>query len=185
MAYELHSKQHHPLSDSFSEKSSVPRSSRSAAITIPAAASDCEGCETSPASSPSSSGSSSPRSSPRSLAMSSTTASPTAPCPKEKQNDMWAYHRRRPRLLSNSFCRTEHTTFDMGMRDGSTRVIAFVKRSQGFDWNEDIFLPSGSDITIHNGINKPEEVHDIFLTDEDRCFPVPPQQTRRMQVEEY
>ncbi|KAI5817599.1 hypothetical protein BZA77DRAFT_310005 [Pyronema omphalodes] len=182
MAYELHSKQLHSLSDSFSGKSSVPRSSRSAAITIPAATSDSEGCEASLACSPSSSGSSSPRSSPRS---SSTTASPTAACAKEKQNDMWAYHRRRPRLLSNSFCRTEHTTFDMGMRDGSTRVIAFVKRSQGFDWNEDIFLPSGSDITIHNGINRPEEVHDIFLTDEDRCFPAPPQQTKRMQVEEY
>jgi hypothetical protein len=99
MAYELHSKQLHPLSDSFSGKSSVPRSSRSAAIAIPVTASDSEGCEASPASSPSSSGSSSPRSSPRS---SSTTASPTAPCPKEKQNDMWAYHRRRPRLLSAS-----------------------------------------------------------------------------------
>ena len=49
--------------------------------------------------------------------------------------------------------------------------ITYVKTSQGFDWNQDIFLPSSSDITIHNGINRPEAVHEIVLTDEDRFLP--------------
>ncbi|KAF8250297.1 hypothetical protein K440DRAFT_581209 [Wilcoxina mikolae CBS 423.85] len=118
---------------------------RSSAITIPTSTSD-----SSPASSPSSSGSSSP---------------------EEKRFDPWLHHRRRPSLLSTSFCRAEHTTFDLGVRDGSPRVITYVKTSQGFDWNQDIFLPSSSDITIHNGINRPEDVHEIVLTDEDRFLP--------------
>jgi len=51
--------------------------------------------------------------------------------------------------------------------------ITYVKTSQGFDWNQDIFLPSSatSDITIHNGINRPEKVVEIVLTDEDRFLP--------------
>lgn len=37
----------------------------------------------------------------------------------------------------------------------------------------DIFLPSSSEITIHNGIQKPETVHEIILTEEeyDSFFP--------------
>lgn len=31
----------------------------------------------------------------------------------------------------------------------------------------DIFLPSSSEITIHNGIQKPETVHEIILTEEE------------------
>jgi hypothetical protein len=53
----------------------------------------------------------------------------------------------------------------------NTRQITYVKTSQGFDWNQDIFLPSSSDITIHNGINTPEQVVDIVLTEEDRFLP--------------
>ncbi|KAA8913911.1 hypothetical protein FN846DRAFT_39961 [Sphaerosporella brunnea] len=90
---------------------------------------------------------------------------------EQKRFDPWLYHRRRPSLLSTSFCRAEHTTFDLGIRDGSPRVITYVKTSQGFDWNQDIFLPSSSDITIHNGINTPEQVVDIVLTEEDRFLP--------------
>ena len=70
-----------------------------------------------------------------------------------------------------SFTRAEHTTFDLGVRDGAPRVITYVKTSQGFDWNQDIFLPSSSDITIHNGINRPERVVDIVLTEEDCVLP--------------
>lgn len=63
--------------------------------------------------------------------------------------------------------------------------ITCVKASQGFDWNQglffplhssgaeadwtliDIFLPSSSEITIHNGIQKPETVHEIIITEEE------------------
>lgn len=38
------------------------------------------------------------------------------------------------------------------------------------DMGIDIFLPSSSDITIHNGFNQPESVHEIFLTEEDMSF---------------
>ncbi|TGZ80105.1 hypothetical protein EX30DRAFT_349577 [Ascodesmis nigricans] len=79
---------------------------------------------------------------------------------------------RRESLLSSSFSRAEYSTVEMGAaRDGSTRVIAYVKTSQGFNWNQDIFIPSSSDITVHNGINVPECVHDIILTEEDRFLP--------------
>jgi len=70
-------------------------------------------------------------------------------------------------LLSSSFTKVEHTSFDLGVRDGATRVITYVKTSQGFDWNQDIFLPSSSDITVHNGINQPESVHEIFLSEKE------------------
>ncbi|KAL7266671.1 hypothetical protein RUND412_010774 [Rhizina undulata] len=86
----------------------------------------------------------------------------TSPAPRA-----FIYHRRRPSLLSSSVSRVEHSVFDLGMRDGSPRLITCVKTSQGFDWNQDIFLPSSSEITIHNGIQKPETVHEIILTDED------------------
>ncbi|RPB15241.1 hypothetical protein P167DRAFT_483204, partial [Morchella conica CCBAS932] len=75
--------------------------------------------------------------------------------------------------VGSSVSRVEHLVFDLGVRDGSPRLITCVKTSQGFDWNQDIFLPSSSDITIHNGIQKPETVHEIILTDEesDSVFP--------------
>jgi hypothetical protein len=52
-------------------------------------------------------------------------------------------------------------------RADCARQITYVKTSQGFDWNQDIFLPSSSDITVHNGINQPESVHEIFLSEKE------------------
>lgn len=77
------------------------------------------------------------------------------------------HHRRRPSLLSTSVSRVEHSVFDLGIRDGSPRLITCVKASQGFDWNLDIFLPSHYDIHIPNLTDKMEPVHEIVLTEEE------------------
>lgn len=63
------------------------------------------------------------------------------------------------------------------MRQGISRLrleprlvlpAAFVYSSAGADWALiDIFLPSSSEITIHNGIQKPETVHEIIITEEE------------------
>lgn len=61
-------------------------------------------------------------------------------------------HRRRESLLSSSFNRAEYGTFEMGLRDGSPRVVAYVKTSQGFDWNQGRRAPSRM-----NGTNSDSE----------------------------
>ncbi|KAF8458218.1 hypothetical protein BDZ91DRAFT_498801 [Kalaharituber pfeilii] len=83
------------------------------------------------------------------------------------------HHRRRPSLLSSSVSRVEHSVFDLGIRDGSPRLITCVKASQGFDWNLDIFLPSSCDISVQSLTDKMEPVHEIILTEEeyDRMLP--------------
>ncbi|KAG0642839.1 hypothetical protein HOY80DRAFT_566795 [Tuber brumale] len=94
-----------------------------------------------------------------------------SPPPSRLPSSSSIYHRRRPSLLSSSVSRVEHSVFDLGIRDGSPRLITCVKASQGFDWNQDIFLPSSSEITIHNGIQKPETVHEIILSEDESFLP--------------
>lgn len=76
-------------------------------------------------------------------------------------------HHRRPSLLSSSVRKVEHSVFDLGIRDGSPRLLTCVKASQGFDWNLDIFLPSSSDISFQTLSERMEPVHEIILTDEE------------------
>ncbi|PUU79657.1 hypothetical protein B9Z19DRAFT_804274 [Tuber borchii] len=86
-----------------------------------------------------------------------------SPPPSRLPSSSSIYHRRRPSLLSSSVSRVEHSVFDLGIRDGSPRL--------GFDWNQDIFLPSSSELTIHNGIQKPETVHEIILSEDESFLP--------------
>jgi len=83
------------------------------------------------------------------------------------------HHRRRPSFLSSSVSRVEHSVFDLGIRDGSPRLITCVKASQGFDWNLDIFLPSHCDFNIPNLTDKMEPVHEIILTEEEYANMLP------------
>jgi len=83
------------------------------------------------------------------------------------------HHRRRPSFLSSSVSRVEHSVFDLGVRDGSPRLITCVKASQGFDWNLDIFLPSHCDFNIPNLTDKMEPVHEIILTEEEYANMLP------------
>jgi len=73
----------------------------------------------------------------------------------------------RPSLLSSSVSKVEHSVFDLGIRDGSPRLITCVKASQGFDWNLDIFIPSHCEISVPPLPDQPEAVHEIYITDEE------------------
>ncbi|KAK6527894.1 hypothetical protein TWF281_009159 [Arthrobotrys megalospora] len=79
-------------------------------------------------------------------------------------------HRRRQSLLSSSLSKQEHTVFDLGTRDGTARLVTCVKAGQGFDWNQEMFLPHHSDITIPPLSERVDVVHEIILDDEDDGF---------------
>ncbi|KZF21912.1 hypothetical protein L228DRAFT_239839 [Xylona heveae TC161] len=76
------------------------------------------------------------------------------------------YHDRRPSLLSSSISKSEHTVIDVGHPGGPPRLITCVKASQGFDWNQDIFLPAYADYESSASLeHRRDPVHDIVLTD--------------------
>ncbi|KAF3920739.1 hypothetical protein AA313_de0210428 [Arthrobotrys entomopaga] len=74
-------------------------------------------------------------------------------------------HRRRQSLLSSSLSKQEHTVFDLGTRDGTARLVTCVKAGQGFDWNQEMFLPHHSDITVPPLSERVDVVHEIILDD--------------------
>ncbi|KXT18816.1 hypothetical protein AC579_8231 [Pseudocercospora musae] len=80
---------------------------------------------------------------------------------------------RRPSLLGSSLSKSEYTVINLGGHGGSEhqslRLVSCVKSSQGFDWNQELFLPSyandgydGQDLE-----HRPDPVFDIVLTDEE------------------
>ncbi|KAI9723711.1 MAG: hypothetical protein M1812_001011 [Candelaria pacifica] len=77
------------------------------------------------------------------------------------------HHERRVSLLSSSISKQEHTVINVGHPDGPPRLITCVKASQGFDWNQDIFLPSYADHESGALERKKDPVHEIVLTDEE------------------
>ncbi|KAK6359596.1 hypothetical protein TWF696_000746 [Orbilia brochopaga] len=79
-------------------------------------------------------------------------------------------HRRRQSLLSSSLSKQEHTVFDLGTRDGTARLVTCVKAAQGFDWNQEMFLPHHSDITVPSLSERVDVVHEIILDDADDGF---------------
>jgi len=54
---------------------------------------------------------------------------------------------------------------NVGHPDGPPRLITCVKASQGFDWNQDIFLPSYADYESSSLERRRDPVHEIVLTD--------------------
>ncbi|CAI6334637.1 unnamed protein product [Periconia digitata] len=73
---------------------------------------------------------------------------------------------RRPSLMSESIVKSEHTVIDVGSFQ-NPRLITCVKASQGFDWNQEIFLPSHSSYNFDNLERKKDPVQEIVLTDEE------------------
>ncbi|KAF2268639.1 hypothetical protein CC78DRAFT_455268 [Lojkania enalia] len=73
---------------------------------------------------------------------------------------------RRPSLMSPAFSRTEHTVINVGDPE-SPRLITCVKASQGFDWNQEIFLPSYADYHFDDLERKQDPVQEIFVSDEE------------------
>ncbi|PVH96365.1 hypothetical protein DM02DRAFT_617273 [Periconia macrospinosa] len=73
---------------------------------------------------------------------------------------------RRPSLMSKSITKTEHTVINVGNSE-TPRLITCVKASQGFDWNQEIFLPSYASFDFDNLERKQDPVEEIVLTDEE------------------
>ncbi|OMP81560.1 hypothetical protein BK809_0002553 [Diplodia seriata] len=73
---------------------------------------------------------------------------------------------RRQSLLSSSISKSEHTVINVGHPD-APRLITCVRSSQGFDWNQDIFLPSYADYESSELERRQDPVQDIVLTDEE------------------
>ncbi|KAF2876783.1 hypothetical protein BDV95DRAFT_561557 [Massariosphaeria phaeospora] len=91
----------------------------------------------------------------------------SAPSPKTKEQ-----RDRRPSLMSATFTKTEHTVINVGDSE-SPRLISCVKASQGFNWNQEIFLPSYADYDFDDLERKQDPVQDILISDEEvgQLFP--------------
>ncbi|KAF1939614.1 hypothetical protein EJ02DRAFT_456817 [Clathrospora elynae] len=74
---------------------------------------------------------------------------------------------RRESLMSATFSRAEHTVINVGEEEECLRLITCVKASQGFDWNQEIFLPSYADYHFDDLERRPDPVQDIILTEEE------------------
>ncbi|KAI9680730.1 MAG: hypothetical protein M1817_004170 [Caeruleum heppii] len=85
---------------------------------------------------------------------------------REEAAKRWG-HERRPSLLGASISMQEHTVINVGHPDGPPRLITCVKASQGFDWNQDIFLPSYADHDSADLERKQDPVHEIVLTEDE------------------
>ncbi|KAF2240831.1 hypothetical protein BU26DRAFT_525733 [Trematosphaeria pertusa] len=69
--------------------------------------------------------------------------------------------------MSAAFSKAEHTVINVGNSD-CPRLITCVKASQGFDWNQEIFLPSYiANFDFDDLERKQDPVKDIIVTDEE------------------
>ncbi|KAH6851399.1 hypothetical protein BKA58DRAFT_67962 [Alternaria rosae] len=75
--------------------------------------------------------------------------------------------RRRESLMSETFSRQEHTVINVGEEEEGLRLITCVKASQGFDWNQEMFLPSYVDYHFDDLERRQDPVQDIIITDEE------------------
>ncbi|EMF12505.1 uncharacterized protein SEPMUDRAFT_149161 [Sphaerulina musiva SO2202] len=83
---------------------------------------------------------------------------------------------RRPSLMGSSLSKSEYTVINLSHHeDGPPRLVTCVKSSQGFDWNQELFLPSytneygeSSDLE-----HRPDPVEEIVLTDEEAAAILP------------
>lgn len=75
-------------------------------------------------------------------------------------------------MMSATFSKAEHTVINVGDSE-SPRLITCVKASQGFDWNQEIFLPSYAEYHFDDLETRKDPVEDIILTDEEaeKMFP--------------
>ncbi|KAL1310853.1 hypothetical protein AAFC00_001085 [Neodothiora populina] len=105
-------------------------------------------------------------SSPSTPTCSSSSSSSSTPSSSMALPSTSRYAERRPSLLSSSLSRSEYTVINVGGPDGPPRLITCVKSSQGFDWNQDIFLPSYMDYESDLE-HRPDPVREIVLTDEE------------------
>jgi len=69
--------------------------------------------------------------------------------------------------MSETFSRQEHTVINVGEEEEGLRLITCVKASQGFDWNQEMFLPSYVDYHFDDLERRQDPVKDIIVTDEE------------------
>ncbi|MCJ1244586.1 hypothetical protein MMC30_001784 [Trapelia coarctata] len=106
---------------------------------------------------------------------SSDAAAPPSPYQDGRRKEKAEKRDRRVSLLSSSLSAQEHTVVNIGHPDGPPRLITCVRSSQGFDWNQEIFLPSHSFSHSHSLDpylspdleRKKDPVHEIVLTEDD------------------
>ncbi|EMC95964.1 hypothetical protein BAUCODRAFT_71445, partial [Baudoinia panamericana UAMH 10762] len=73
----------------------------------------------------------------------------------------------------SSLSKSEYTVINLGHEDGPPRLVSCVKSSQGFDWNQELFLPSYVHFDAQDLEHRPDPVHDIILTDEQAADLLP------------
>jgi len=69
--------------------------------------------------------------------------------------------------MSETFSRQEHTVINVGEEEEGLRLITCVKASQGFDWNQEMFLPSYVDYHFDDLERRQDPVQEIIVTDEE------------------
>ncbi|KAK7633815.1 hypothetical protein IWX48DRAFT_413724 [Phyllosticta citricarpa] len=121
----------------------------------------------------------------------SSVSSPSSSTPAQHPH---SYFTRRPSMLSSSISKSEHIVVNVGHPDAPRLVrrhtdrqvliiwraqITCVKASQGFDWNQDIFLPSYADYDTSDIDRRPDPVDEITLTDEEIADMFPQHQHHR------
>jgi len=79
---------------------------------------------------------------------------------------------RRCSFLSESIAKSEYTVVDIGSEE-NPRLITCIKASQGFDWNQEIFLPSYIDHDFESLERRQDPVEDIIITDEEAAALLP------------
>ncbi|KAK4996896.1 hypothetical protein LTR66_003600 [Elasticomyces elasticus] len=75
-------------------------------------------------------------------------------------------------LLGSSLSKAEHTVINVGHSD-MPRLITCVKSSQGFEWNQELFLPSYIEYDAASLELKQDPIEDITLTEEEVAAMLP------------
>ncbi|PIA96411.1 hypothetical protein CB0940_10246 [Cercospora beticola] len=91
-----------------------------------------------------------------------------SPATTSPQPESWLLSPRRPSLLGSSLSKSEYTVINLGHDEG-LRLVSCVKSSQGWDWNQELFLPSyaANEYVDEDLEHRPDPVEEIVLTDEE------------------
>ncbi|OQN99863.1 hypothetical protein B0A48_14633 [Cryoendolithus antarcticus] len=81
---------------------------------------------------------------------------------------------RRPSLMGTLLSGAEYTVVDLARGgEGTRRLVTCIKSSQGFDWNQELFLPSYIHRQSEDWERRADPVHEIMLTDEEAASILP------------
>ncbi|CAK4031716.1 Hypothetical predicted protein [Lecanosticta acicola] len=105
---------------------------------------------------------------------------PTTPPPASRSEwsewSEWELSPRRPSLLGSSLSQSSYTVVNLSgggaysSSEGPTRLVTCIKSSQGFDWNQELFLPASYATSDYDSLelqHRPDPVREIRLTEEE------------------